>query len=113
MKPAQLDRMRALWEGSPEMTAAVIGGLFGVSKSAVIGRANRSGWAKRPARNQNTTGLSIQASAAIAAILKPTPRVPLRDRAPADSPAPRHLFDRMEALHRDMDAVLAETGARR
>lgn len=47
LSPDALARMRALWEGSPELSAAVIGERFGVSKGAVIGRADRGGWTPR------------------------------------------------------------------
>ncbi len=40
-------RIRAVWEGSPELSAAEIGGRFGMTKNAILGLAHRGGWAPR------------------------------------------------------------------
>lgn len=42
-----LERMRLLWEGSPDLSAADIGERFGVSKNIVIGHATRGRWKAR------------------------------------------------------------------
>ena len=42
-----LAQMRALWEGSPELSAKAIGERFGVSKMVVIGQAQRRQWKPR------------------------------------------------------------------
>lgn len=47
LTPAQVARMQTLWEGSPDLTALVIGERFGVSKNTVIGQAARGQWTPR------------------------------------------------------------------
>lgn len=45
---ANLDEAQVhdLWENHPELTAEDIASMFGVTKSTIIGRANRRGWAR-------------------------------------------------------------------
>ena len=48
LSPDQLEQMRRLWEGMPELSAREIAAEFGVTKNTVIGQANRRGWKARP-----------------------------------------------------------------
>ena len=41
---ADLADMRRLWETEPDIGAAAIGAMFGVTKNVVIGRAHRGRW---------------------------------------------------------------------
>jgi hypothetical protein len=47
LSPDTLAQMRALWEGSPELSAAAIGARLGVTKNTVIGQAHRRKWKSR------------------------------------------------------------------
>lgn len=49
LSPDTLAEMRALWEGSLELSATKIGARLGVTKNVVIGRASRGGWQRRGA----------------------------------------------------------------
>lgn len=81
LSDASLARMRVLWEERRELTAADIGGCFGVSKNQVIGIAHRNGWVpRRPDRVGKTIGGNALT-----------------------------LFDRCALLHEAMDRVLCET----
>jgi hypothetical protein len=48
LSPDQLEQMRRLWEGMPELSARAIAAEFGVTRNTVIGQANRRGWKARP-----------------------------------------------------------------
>lgn len=56
LPPDTLADMRALWEGSPELSAAKIGARLGVTKNVVIGRADRGRW--NPRMNPNLIALT-------------------------------------------------------
>lgn len=47
LTPDQLDQMRRLWEGAPELSARLIAEEFVVTKNTVIGHAHRKGWKPR------------------------------------------------------------------
>lgn len=76
-----LDRMRELWEFSP-MSASQIGARLRTTKNTVIGQANRKGWVKRGERHPKASARRQEAST---------------------------IFQRIDALHAKLDAVLAET----
>lgn len=85
LSPDALSRMRALWEGSPELTAAAIGERFGVSKSAVIGQADRRRWRPRGAPPGPVTSTLFQRldaiNARMDAVIEETRAAVAADRA--------------------------------
>jgi hypothetical protein len=85
MTPEQEQRIRVLWEETPR-SGSQIAAVVGVTKSAVVGLADRRGWTKYGKTE------------------KREPRI-----AGHTGPAPRTIFARLDALNAKLDRVLAET----
>lgn len=102
LSDASLARMRVLWEERHELTAADIGGCFGVSKNQVIGIAHRNGWVpRRLDRVGKTIGGNVRPVMYIHDV-KILPKV-------GHDEVILTLFDRCALLHEAMDRVLRET----
>jgi hypothetical protein len=107
LSPATLAEMRRLWEEEPELTAAAIGELYGVTKNTVIGQAYRRGWLPR----------GPSASGPIARTRVDGKRVPIAKLTPVERAIVQFRWrrrvvtmpQRLDALHADLDRVLAAT----